>query len=177
MNQKEGYLSYKKGVLMDLVLVFTVLIFCSIVILLFFRVDNNLSASLISPNEVLDLTSERISFEISEGYLLREVYCERTEKDEDEIKKGFCNQFNSIDNVNFLRSNTQPREGLNLRLDNICNLIYDFDLDNEELRVFRSGLIKNLELEAIDEKSENRFSMNLEFKLEKEYLLTQKDCY
>ena len=169
-------LKRKRGVIMDLFLVFMTIVFCSLVIIAYLQSQDNLNASLVSPVSILKLTDEKNVFEKQEFLLLSKVYC--AGGDSDDIKNRFCNGFGNLEGNNFLLSNTESLEASSgITSGNLCDKVYSFEKGGGDLKIVRSGLVKRESLSAVLKSSNKvRFDVDLEFHLEKEYLLSKEDC-
>jgi len=161
----------RRGQLMDLFLVFTTVIMCGIVILLYLQSQSNLSVAIVSPVSVLELDDDRILFERGEYELLLDVYCD----DVDDAKGEFCSKFDDLNNVGFLKEKNFPLTD-KVVSGNLCDNIYSFLKNGEDMKVVREGIGKKIDLKADSGPKKVRFNVLLEFDLAKEYLLTRGDC-
>ena len=160
---------------MDLFLVFTTLVFCSIVMIVYLQANSAFNASLVSPVKVLELGDSQLLFEQEEYVSLRGIYCD-LKNNAEIMKKRFCLSFNGFENKGFLLNDNFPLEGMEgLTSDNLCEKVYNFNVDGVNLKVERGGLGKRFMLEA--QKDEGiKFNVGFEYVFLKEYLLTESDC-
>ena len=199
------FINSKKGIVMDVSIVFITLLFCSIVLGAYAISSKNLDASIVSPVMVLELSDLSDSISREEFSLLNEVYCSSSSIGE--VKEKFCKSFDSLSLKSFLVEDSQPM-GSNINLGNLCESIYSFSGDIDNLNVVRDGLVKKRDLEISKEKVKyipeyasagtgapavptgrvkkvvssvnvnkiSNFPMRLNFRLYQEYLLTREDC-
>lgn len=165
----------KRGQLMDVFLVFTTVVFCSIVMVLYLQSQTALTASLVSPVGVLELNDRQMQFEQEEYVALKGIYC-GSEDDSEVMKEKFCSEFNGFLNRDFLLDDNFPLAGMKgITSGNLCDKVYTFSDDDGDLTVVRGGLGKRKLLKAPSDKG-IKFDVLLEMVLAKEYLLTEANC-
>lgn len=165
----------KRGQLMDVFLVFTTVVFCSIVMVVYLQSQTALTASLISPVSVLELNDRQMQFEQEEYVALKGIYC-GSEDDSEIMKKKFCSEFNGFLTKDFLLDDNFPLAGMTgMTSVNLCDKVYTFSDDGGDFKVERGGLGKKVKLEA-PEDGGIKFDILLEMTLDKEYLLTEEGC-
>ena len=161
----------KRGNVLDLGTPFVVLFMVAGVLFMYLISANSLNASLVSPTLVLAIADNAIAFEREEKALLLSLYC--ADSDVETLESRYCGEFSSLSHVSFLTQNSDPiKSGLNAG--NFCESIYSFEERGSEVRVERSGLVKEEPLFA--ENEDLNFNMRLEYYLNKEYVFTQDDC-
>ena len=156
---------------MDLFLVFTTIIMCGIVVLLYLQSQSNINVAIVSPVDVLELDDSRIVFEKAEYDSILNIYCD----DVDDMKGEFCSGFNGLKGVDFLKDGSSPLTD-KVVSGSLCDNIYTFSKNGEDLKVVRGGIGKKIDLKAESGPKKVRFNVLLEFDLAKEYLLTREDC-
>jgi hypothetical protein len=168
----------KRGQVMELINVFTIVGMCALVVFLFLMSYDKVNASVVSPVPVLKLDDLRWLFENEEFDLLEDVYCSLEASLAEDVKEKFCSKLASVKNYDFLSKSTFPLDVKSgITSSNLCEKIYEFEKNGEDLKVVRSGIGKREKLEAKGEVLEKvRFDVVLKYELEKEYLLSREDC-
>jgi len=161
----------RRGQIIGLLLPIITIFMCGIVLTLYLQSQSNLNVAIVSPVAVLELDDSRILFERAEYNSLRDFYC----NDVENVGERFCAGFNGLENVGFLKENSNPLTDKVLS-GSLCENIYSFSDVGGDLKVSREGLGKKVDLKAEKGPKRVRFNVLLEFELSKEYLLTAEDC-
>jgi len=162
----------KRGVIMDLALPIMTVLFCSIVIVAYWYTSVKLTHEIISPVPILEMSDDANLFSLEEHRLLIESFCEGGSVDA--IKSRYCSSFDSMSERGFLTENSQPMSS-DINLNNLCDSIYLFSGSESSLSISRTGLMKKRIL-TLDDDTKKGYNVRLDFELNKEYLLTRKDC-
>lgn len=161
----------KKASILDFFIIFSTILFCFIVLIGMYN-STKLSASLVSPVEVLEINDLRIQFEKEEYILLKQLYCKGQE--EQNIKNQYCSEFNNLNHKEFLIKNTFfTNKEFRINEGDFCNQLYTFEKQQNNLIVKRTNLSTNKLLLAENQKG---FNVIFNYHLKKEYLLTPEDC-
>jgi hypothetical protein len=168
----------KKAQLFSLYLVLITLFFLGLVFYGYIQNQKNINSSLTSPVKVLLIEDEQKIFEYNEEKLIKEIFCNKIIEEELD-KTLFCERLEYysnyikkdlyIDEQIITESSWQNQESWI----NFCKNLYEFEIDEKNLIVYRKTLNKRVILEPTNSENSQfekvKFKTILDYVYDKEY--------